>query len=138
MFGPAEARFYSRRAATLYRAVGVFECESVVRRASIVVLVSRGLVPSYPRRSALITHTTTTGREYRDAGPCHANLAVPLLFFFGSAATPSAQSLGVPSIDICIQARAYKLVARTRVDLGKANPQHPEVCRISPRGGGWG
>ena len=27
MFGPAEARFYSRRAATLYRAVGVFECE---------------------------------------------------------------------------------------------------------------
>ena len=46
MFGPAEARFYSRRAATLYRAVGVFECESVVRRASIAVLVSRGRTTS--------------------------------------------------------------------------------------------
>jgi len=76
-------------------AVGVFECESVVRRASIAVLVSRGLVPSYPRRSALITHTTTTGREYRDAGPCHANLAVPLLFFLALRPSPLPRACGV-------------------------------------------
>ena len=118
-------------------AVGVFECESVVRRASIAVLVSRGLVPSYPRRSALITHTTTTGRGYRDAGPFPRHHALYCLFL-ALRPRPLLSMGWVPAArgrdDVCLLfvfgavRLPTPMAAEVRVRVGVRAPKRPSAA----------